>query len=111
MLKIIANEHPCTDCIVKVTCGFNLCEEYSQYYHMWKNRVQDLLIQLMVENGYDHTRIDPDHVYWNMMQHFINAPGMPPRVILSPEKKINPDKEKEYFNRLLKKYFSIYINT
>lgn len=111
MLEIIANEHPCTNCIVKVTCGMNLCFDYSKYYHLWKDRVQDLLLQLMKEHDYDHTRIDPDHVYWNMMKHFINAPDMPPRIIIPIEKKINPDKEKEYLNRLLKKYFAIYINT
>lgn len=112
MIKIIADQHPCNECLVKTICGSNLCKEYSLYYQMWSKRVDDFLIKSIKEKRFNPplTYNSYDDVYTSIMQHFINAPGMPPRIEMSVINRIDLDDEKEYLDCLLKKYFTIYIN-
>lgn len=96
----ILSKHPCNECLVKSMCGNNLCEDYSKYYYIWKDRTHGILDKLTKDMECELY----NSVYWYVMSKFINVPGMPERIPLSDEKLKYATTGESYYRQLFFKH-------
>lgn len=105
--KILEN-HPCANCIVKMMCGNNLCEDYSLYYNLWKDRTHAIMNHAIHILGIKLESDVYDRMYWYIMEKFINVPDMPGRIIIHfpPEGKAKSQEAAEsYYRQLFFKHY------
>lgn len=101
----IYEQHPCMYCLVKMVCGNYLCQDYSNYYNIWKDRTHAIMNHAIHILGIKLDSDVYDRMYWYIMEKFINVPNMPPRIILSPEKAKSHEAAESYFRQLFFKHF------
>ena len=80
ILEKIHEQHPCMYCLIKTICRYNFCEEYSNYYHLWKERAETVIfesIDVQTQNYKVKYDVLSNHLteYWYIMSKFINIPG------------------------------------